>query len=122
MKRFNNLIGTYGEEISKNFLIKKGHVILETNFKCKLGEIDIISSIKNPSCICFIEVKSRFNTSYGMPLEAVTYNKIRKIRMVAEYYINKNKLFKYEFRFDVIEVFFDRKSDAFSINVIENAF
>ncbi|KOA20561.1 hypothetical protein CLHOM_11490 [Clostridium homopropionicum DSM 5847] len=122
MKRFNNIIGTYGEEISQDLLIKRGHVILEKNFKCKLGEIDIISSINNANCICFIEVKSRFNTSYGMPLEAVTYSKIKKIRKAAEYYINKNKLFEYEFRFDVIEVFLDRKSDDFSINVIENAF
>ena len=122
MKRFNNMIGTYGEKVSKDLLIKKGHIILEKNFKCKLGEIDIISSIKNGNCICFIEVKSRFDSCYGMPFEAVTSNKIKKIKKVAEFYIYKNKLFEYEFRFDVIEVFLDRKSDDFSINIIENAF
>ena len=77
--------GDLGEVIALNILIQNGAEILERNYKIKTGEIDIIAKVDNE--LVFIEVKSRSNTRYGYPAEAVNYKKINKIYNVARYYI-----------------------------------
>ena len=69
--------GDLGEVIALKYLIKSGAEILERNYKIKTGEIDIIAKVDNE--LVFIEVKSRSNTRYGYPAEAVNYKKINKI-------------------------------------------
>ena len=98
-------IGSIGEELAKATLEFKGYTILETNFRCKLGEIDIIA--KKGCMISFIEVKTRLSDQYGSGREAVTLSKRHHIRKTAEYYlmINKKKYEKYNF--EVIEVRID---------------
>ena len=120
MYNFNKSIGSYGERISENFLISKGHKILTKNFRCRSGEIDIISSHNN--YICFTEVKTRYNYSFGIPCESVTPTKIKKIRNTAKFYIYVNKLFKNNFKFNVIEIILSKYGNDYSINFIENAF
>ncbi|QGU95224.1 YraN family protein [Clostridium bovifaecis] len=122
MSNYNKDIGNYGENLSVEYLSNLGHEIIHRNFKCKLGEIDIISKCENNNCICFTEVKSRYNNLYGAPLEAITYRKIKKIKAVAEFYIIKNNLKDLDFRFDVIEVFFNNVNDTYSLKLTENAF
>lgn len=119
---YNKKIGNYGENLCVEYLTEKGYKIIHRNFRCKLGEIDIISKPNRDSCICFAEVKSRYNNFFGIPCEAVNSTKIRKIKSVAEFYIIKNNLKDYSFRFDVLEVIFNNKDDSYSINLIENAF
>ena len=68
--------GDLGEVIALKYLIKSGAEILERNYKIKTGEIDIIAKVDNE--LVFIEVKSRSNTRYGYPAEAVNYKKINK--------------------------------------------
>ncbi len=109
--------GKKGEKIACNYLIKNGYSILQKNFKNNIGEIDIIA--KYGSIIVFVEVKSRNNTTYGYAYEAVTYNKRRKIIKTAKSYIRFNKIDNTQFRFDIIEVYFNKKK---KINHIENAF
>lgn len=114
----NQDIGKFGEAVTEEYLIKSGYEILDKNFRCKTGEIDIIA--KNSNYVCFVEVKTRKNNLYGMPCEAVNYIKQHKICKTAEMYILKNKLFESSFRFDVIEVLLS--GEKYSINHIENAF
>ncbi|KGM97745.1 hypothetical protein Z968_02555 [Clostridium novyi A str. 4552] len=120
MYSFNKPIGTYGESLSEEFLISKGHTIITKNFRCRGGEIDIISS--NNNYICFTEVKTRYTHAFGIPCESVTPTKIRKIRNTAKFYIYINNLFKNNFKFNVIEILLDSHTNAYSINFIENAF
>lgn len=108
--------GFYFEEIAKRYLQKNKYVILDTNFFCRFGEIDIIA-LKN-SVICFVEVKGRKNTDFGYPREYVTPSKIKKIISAAKYYIMKKSYSDLSCRFDVIEIIADKKE----INYIENAF
>lgn len=122
MFKYNKAIGDYGEYLSINYLMKKGHRIICRNFRCKLGEIDIISKIDDINCICFTEVKSRYNYSYGIPSEAVNYRKISRIKNAAKYYIKINNIMDVNFRFDVIEIFFNKSNNDYSLNLIENAF
>ncbi len=122
MSRYNKIIGNYGENICEEYLIKHGHKILHRNFRCKLGELDIISKIESSNCICFTEVKSRYTHTYGTPCESITYKKILRIRNIAQYYIIKNNLNNFNFRFDVIEVLFNIEHNNYSLNLIKNAF
>ena len=95
--------GIIGEKIAQGYLINKKYEILETNFYAKTGEIDIIAKKNNN--IIFIEVKTRSNLKFGTPAMAVNSNKKKHIKSAAKTYIYLNKLFKYDIRFDVIEVF-----------------
>lgn len=122
MSNYNKDIGNYGENLSVEYLSNLGHKVIHRNFKCKLGEIDIISKLENINCICFTEVKSRYNNLYGAPWESITYKKVRKIKAVAEFYIIKNNLKDSNFRFDMIEVFFNTTNDTYSLKLTENAF
>lgn len=94
-------MGTSYELKAENYLREKGYKILETNFRNRSGEIDIIA--KDGKYFCFIEVKYRTTNDYGNPLEAVTVHKQNQIRKVALYYLMKNKLSEWTpCRFDVI--------------------
>ncbi|MBP1744015.1 MAG: hypothetical protein H6Q58_993 [Firmicutes bacterium] len=120
MGSYNKDIGSLGEEISENFLIESGYTILERNFRCKTGEIDLIA--RDGDYICFIEVKTRCGDLFGSPCEAVNYSKQQKISRTAQMYILKKKLYKFCFRFDVIEVILNKENCSSSIKLIKNAF
>lgn len=120
MHSFNKDIGFLGENIAETYLKQTGYTILERNFRCKLGEIDIIG--KNDNYICFIEVKTRCNSLYGSPGEAINYTKRIKIYNTAKMYIYKEKLFKLNFRFDVIEILLNTHNKISSIKLIKDAF
>lgn len=111
----NRAVGTQYEEIAASYLTENGYRILCKNFRCKIGEIDIIA--RNEDYLCFIEVKYRSKTKKGYPGEAITPNKIRKITHTAEYYM---LLHKYPpdtpCRFDAVVILENE------ISLIKNAF
>lgn len=114
----NNLaIGKKGEEEAKKYLISLGYNILNTNYRNKIGEIDIIAMDKN--VLVFIEVKTRTNISYGYAYEAVDNRKQRKIISTSMVYIKCHNLGNYQLRYDIVEVYLTIKPQ---INHIENAF
>ena len=78
-------LGKWGEEKAAVFLGDQGYFIIERNFRCRFGEIDIVS-IKD-EFLCFVEVKTRSSIGYGLPCEAVNDRKQRHIKNVAHYYI-----------------------------------
>ena len=82
---FNKDIGALGENISENYLKNLGYRILEKNFRCKCGEIDLIAL--NKDYICFIEVKTRYGLNFGAPAESVTFFKrikfIKQLRFIS---------------------------------------
>lgn len=120
MKNLNKEVGKYGESLSEKFLKENGYIIIEENFSCSFGEVDIIA--KDGSYICFIEVKTRYGYKYGSPLESITPYKQRKIIKVAQYYINLRNLHRCFFRFDALEVMLNLENKAPQLNLIRNAF
>lgn len=120
MKKYNKDIGFYGEDVSVDFLRNEGYKILEKNFNCSSGEIDIIA-LKN-NILSFIEVKSRFTTSFGNPKESVTCYKQHRIINSAKYYLHHKKLYDYYIRFDVIEVIFNFDCSKYEIEFLKDAF
>ncbi|MBU5488665.1 YraN family protein [Clostridium sp. MSJ-8] len=120
MKHFNKAIGYYGEDLTCDFLTNNGYVILDRNFTCKIGEIDIIS--RKGNLLVFTEVKSRYSYKYGIPLESITPSKISNIRKIAHLYIIRNSLFDLYARFDVCEIYFNYDNNNYDINYLENCF
>ena len=106
--------GNTGEDIATEYLEKQGYIILERNFYCKQGEIDIIAKDKNE--VVFVEGK-RSDVGYGLPSEAVTKQKIKHLCRTARYFLYKNKMFNEFIRFDVVEILI--KSGKFNVNHIK---
>ena len=97
-----NIYGKRSEIIAANYLKKKGYKILETNYKNKVGEIDIIA--KDKDYIVFIEVKARMSQAFGHPFEAIDERKQQKIHAVASLYMVKNHKYGSLCRFDAISI------------------
>lgn len=96
--------GNIGEDISCKYLEQKGYKIIERNFTCRQGEIDIIA--KDGKELVFIEVKSRSNFFYGQAKDAVNEPKQKHILKSTKYYLHIHGLDNAFLRFDVIEVYF----------------
>lgn len=95
-------IGCQGEQLVAKYLKKQRVKILQTNYNCPVGEIDIVAMSNNT--IIFVEVKSRSSTQFGLGREAVTLHKQRHIVRACQYYLLQNKLTGMQVRFDVAEV------------------
>lgn len=109
--------GKIGEDISVKYLEQIGYMIIERNFECRQGEIDIIAKDKNK--YVFIEVKTRSSVSYGKPKEAVDTTKKKHIYRSAEYYVYLKHLENEPVRIDVIEVY--KKKEKYILNHIKQA-
>lgn len=108
-------VGTHYEQRAANYLIDNGYIIIERNYHCRIGEIDLIARAEG--YLCFIEVKYRSSTSNGFPSEAINRRKIIKITRTAEYFMLINKLpANTPCRFDVVVILNDE------ITIIKNAF
>ncbi|MEG1432960.1 MULTISPECIES: YraN family protein [Eubacterium] len=117
-KKANKKKGDWGECQALDILIGKGHCLLAKNYRCKMGEVDLITRLGDT--IVFTEVKYRSGLTYGTPGQAVDYRKQRHIIKTALHYIKQKHLFQENVRFDVIELL-DSK-DGLIANHIENAF
>lgn len=103
MKRFSsNQVGDAGELYTVRYLKKKGYKILERNFSCKTGEMDIIAADRE--YILFVEVKTRRVDSVTLPSDAVDYVKQKKLLKTASFYLQSHKS-ALQPRFDVAEVY-----------------
>jgi len=112
-----HITGRSGEDIAARYLLEKGYQIIERNFRCRKGEIDIIAKDKKE--IVFIEVKTRTNENYGRPIDAVTYYKQKHIIKSIQYYLFAKKLENAFIRIDIIEVY--QKENKYNINHIKDA-
>lgn len=95
--------GRSGEDIAAKYLSKKKYQILERNFSCHFGEIDLI--VSDGTYVVFVEVKSRQNDKFGLPREAVNWHKQQTIIKCAQYWLFKKNLTGVLVRFDVVEIF-----------------
>ncbi|MCG8307827.1 MAG: YraN family protein [Cytophagales bacterium] len=112
----NKELGLEGERFAANYLLKRGWKILETNYRSGRYEIDVIAS-KN-GMLAFVEVKTRTNTSFGLPEEFVDRKKAANIMKGAERYIRKID-WKGNIRFDIISIL---KKEWMEIEHFEDAF
>lgn len=117
MSQQRKKIGKIGEDLAASFLTKKGYKILERNWRCFLGEIDIIA--QKDKIWVFCEVKTKSNENFGLPEEMVGSKKQKKLKELAEFYLKEKDLLekKVIFRIDVVAVDLIKEE----IRLIENA-
>ncbi len=112
-------VGILGEKLAVNFLKRRGYSIRETNFRCKQGEIDIVSE-KNDFLV-FVEVRTKTNNDFGSPEESITHAKKEKVIASALAYISTHRNSSTLWRIDFVAVELDRNGKAIRIELFENA-
>jgi putative endonuclease len=95
-------LGRHGESLALEKIKRLGYKCIEKNYRCSLGEIDLIA--KDGDCLVFIEIKTRKGRDLGYAKEAVTPRKIRQISKAALTYMKANNCCDVRSRFDVIAV------------------
>lgn len=112
------ITGKQGEKIAANYLKKNGYKIVERNYHCKFGEIDIIAL--NKDILSFIEIKTRSSREHIPPEFAVTKHKQDKIKRSAALYLGKHGIENRDCRFDIVAITLEKgKKD---IVLYKNAF
>jgi len=111
--------GIRGEKLAKDFLKKQGYRILETNYRCPEGEIDIIARHKD--FLVFIEVRTKKSLEFGSPEESITLTKKERLRAVASRYRQTHNDLPLLWRIDVVAVELNQEGKLSRIELIENA-
>ncbi len=112
--------GKNSEILAAEFLQRQGYTIIELNYRCNLGEIDIIA--RHGETLVFAEVKARSSYRRGNPKEALNYAKRRKISQIAMFYLKKTGQLRVKARFDVIAIHPSENNGEPRIELIRNAF
>ena len=115
------LLGAFGEAAAAEYLRKKRYEILAMNYRCRLGELDIIA--RQRQTFVFVEVKLRREGGFASAAEAVTPVKQRRLMIAAETWLAENGLEDVPCRFDIIEIYLAKTgSKVAGINHLEEAF
>jgi putative endonuclease len=113
----HNELGTKGEELAVDFLLKSGYEIMERNYRFDKAEVDIIAQKDNTLAI--IEVKTRSTIDFGNPQDFVKPKQIQRLVKAVDKYVTANNL-DVEVRFDIIAII--KEGKGFKIEHLENAF
>lgn len=104
--RAKDAVGRYGERVAAEHLVSSGLAILDRNWRCGDGELDIVA--RDGDALVFVEVKTRSSTAFGDPAEAVSAVKAARIRRLAMLWLEANRALpaaaRRQLRFDVVSV------------------
>jgi putative endonuclease len=112
-------LGNKGEQLALNFLKKKGFRVLETNYRCPRGEIDIIARQKE--CLVFVEVRTKTNLAFGSPEESITNAKKRHLESAVNHYLQNQAKMPPSWRIDLVAIEIESDNKLKRIEHIENA-
>jgi len=122
MSKFKNYKkGKEGEEIAREFLIKKGFSLIESNYSNKLGENDLIMNDKD--WLVFVEVKLKIGDKFGTPEEMINKNKLSRIKRIAEgFLVLEQEIAKKfnKYRIDAVCVVLDENKKVKRITYYDN--
>lgn len=110
-----HILGRKGEDVAVEYLKSQNYNILDRNFICRQGEIDVIAL--DGDYVVFVEIKARTSTEYGLPSESVTKTKLIHLLKASSYYLYVRNLEEANVRFDVVEVY--AKDEKYYINHIK---
>ena len=111
-------VGKSGEDLACEELASRGYAILERRYRTRAGEIDIVA--RDGTALVFVEVKTRRSIRCGVPADAVTRAKRRRIVLMASDYLARRRPRAGSCRFDVVSIHFD--ADRPVVEVFQNAF
>jgi putative endonuclease len=99
-------LGVRGEDLACAELQRQGMQVLERNWRCRLGEIDIVAAEAGASglTLVFCEVKCRSGLGFGHPLEAITFSKMRTLRQLAALWMREHQVSASAIRLDAVGV------------------
>jgi putative endonuclease len=100
--RQRSALGAYGEALAARHLVEQGMVLLDRNWRCELGEIDLV--LRDGAVLVVCEVKTRSSLAFGSPLEAVTERKAARIRRLAARWLAVHTVRPDEVRIDLVGV------------------
>lgn len=111
--------GERGEKLARDFLKKQGYKIVENNYRCRRGEVDIIAW--DGDTLVFVEVRSKRNLACGSPEESITRTKQERLRLTAYHYLENNHLDDADWRIDAILVEMDALGNSTRLEHLQNA-
>ncbi len=97
--------GGYGEGCAARYLVGRGMVVLDRNWRCEIGEIDLV--LRDGKALVFCEVKTRATAAFGAPLEAVTPVKVARMRRLAARWMSEHRVSAPDVRLDLVGVLLD---------------
>ncbi len=112
-------VGILGEKLAADFLKKRGYYLLQSNYRCREGEIDIVA--RHKGALVFVEVRTRRSSEFGTPEESITPAKMAKLRTAAARYRQEHEDMPASWRIDVVAIELDHRDKISRIEVIENA-
>jgi putative endonuclease len=112
-------LGAFGEQVAREYLEKCEYQILQQNYRCSVGEIDIVA--RDGDSLAFVEVRTRSSRQFGTPEESITRAKQAKLIELAESYLQEHQISNETWRIDVVAVEVDRNNKVSRIELIENA-
>jgi putative endonuclease len=116
----SRLLGRRGQKLCEKFLKNKGYKLLERNFSCRTGELDLIMAVPE-GVIVFVEVKTRTNEDFVDAEAAITKTKQIRMTRAAKFFIKTHKLEHLPLRFDIVIVMARQKGRP-EFRHYENAF
>ena len=116
--RIVNPIALLGEDKACEYFRKNGYKIIERNFRKGYGEIDIVATCKDT--LVFVEVKTRTSGSFGSPLEAITFWKLKSLIKTAQYYKMTHPKLPDSLRIDAVSVILTHDNKVESIELTKN--
>jgi len=111
--------GILGEKLARSFLQEQGYHIIETNYRCSEGEIDVVARHKDS--LVFIEVRTKKSLEFGSPEESITPKKIERIKATALHYQQTHSDLPQSWRIDVVAIELNQQGKPSRIELIENA-
>jgi putative endonuclease len=112
-------LGQLGEDIAVRHLQRLGYVVLQRNYRCPQGEVDIIA--RDQGRLAFVEVRARRGTAFGTPKESVTVRKQARLQTVARNYLQEHGFSDIDWGIDVVAVQLTRRGALQHIELIRNA-
>jgi len=111
--------GIMGEKIACGFLENNGYKIIETNYRCRNGEMDIVA--RQRDTLVFIEVRTKKSYNFGTPEESITEKKKERLRIVAEQYQLDHTGLPKDWRIDLVAIQMNSNGKVCRVELIENA-
>lgn len=111
--------GILGESLARNYLEKRGYCVLENNYRCHEGEIDIVA--RHQDYLVFVEVRTKKSLKFGSPEESITQAKMKRLKACALYYQQTHYNLPESWRIDVVVIELNNKGKLSRIDLIENA-
>ena len=112
-------LGIRGEELARRHLLSRGYRVLESNYRAKGGEIDVVA--EKDGTLVFVEVRTRHRSGFGSPEESVTARKRARLVDAAQEYLQTSGAEDRDWRIDLVAVRMEREGEVVRIDLLENA-